>query len=502
MVENKRWYPLYHVAAPVGWINDPNGFCTYKGQYHLFYQYHPYSPQWGPMHWGHVVSKDLVHWEHLPIALKPTEPYEKEGCFSGSAIERDGKLYLIYTGNAEVQTQNLAVSDDGINFEKSPDNPIIKAPESDEIRGADFRDPTVWEHDGKFYSVIASKVHGGDFRDPKVWEHDGKYYAVIGSKTTDGSHGQALIYESDDLKNWTFKSIAARAKENEGTMWECPNFAKIGGQDVLIISPMGVNPVGNKFLNAVDSGYMIGKINYKDGIFTRGALDLLDYGTDFYAPQLTQLADGRCVMIGWFAMWFADMPEQADGWAGTMTVPRELKIKKGKLFSVPIEELESLRLDGVTHNKLTITEPTKLDGVEGTTGELIVDVNLAKSDDFSISVRAGEDEQTLLTYDKATSTFAVDRTNSGEGPKDKREVQLSPANTLKIRAFIDRSSVEVFLNGGEYVFSMRIYPKETSQGIIFASRDGKLILNEVSFYKLAEGIPQPEGSQPDRQIAS
>ena len=492
MVDNKRWYPLYHVAAPVGWINDPNGFCTYKGQYHLFYQYHPYSAQWGPMHWGHVVSKDLVHWEHLPIALTPTEPYEKDGCFSGSAIEHDGKLYLIYTGNADIQTQCLAVSEDGINFEKSKDNPIIDAPKSDEVHGVDFRDPQVWEHDGKYYSVIGSKVHGGDFRDPKVWEHGGKFYAVIGSKTKDGAHGQALIYESDDLKNWTFKSIAARAKDNEGNMWECPNFAEIDRKDVLVMSPMGIEPVGNKYLNAVDSGYMIGKINYADGIFAHGAFELLDYGTDFYAPQLTQLEDGRCVLIGWFAMWYADMPEQADGWAGTMTVPRELKIKGTKILSVPVKELESLRTESVTHKNLKISEPTKLEGVEGTTGELLVEVNLAKSNDFSISVRAGEDERTVMTYDKATSTFTLDRTESGEGPKDKREVQLPYATTLKIRAFIDRSSLEVFLNGGEYVFSSRIYPKETSQEIIFAPREDKLILNEVTFYKLAAGIPQEE----------
>jgi len=466
-LRNNRWYPLYHVAAPIGWLNDPNGFCTYKGQYHLFYQYHPYSAQWGPMHWGHVVSKDLVHWDHLPIAIKPDKPYDRDGCFSGSAIEFGGKLYLMYTGNVpEGQNQCIAVSGDGINFEKYEGNPVIEAPEN----------------------VDMQSLH---FRDPKVWRHGEKFYAVIGAKTADEQQGQALLYESDDLINWKFKNISARSHGNEGNMWECPNFAEVDGKDVVILSPMGINPEGNKYLNHVDSGYFIGKLNYRTGVYVRGKFELLDYGSDFYAPQIMQTEDGRCIMIGWLAMWYADMPEQEDGWAGLMTVPRELHIKNGKLISVPVKELESLReSSAATHTNLKLTEPEKLYGVRGETGELIVEVNLAKSDNFSVELRAGGDEKTLLNYDKSTSIFQLNRENSGVGPKDNREVQLEPSNKLKLRIYIERSSVEVFINDGEAVMSARIYPAETSQDIIFVPRDGKLTLNEVTFYKLGEGIAQ------------
>ena len=464
LVENNRWYPLYHVAAPIGWINDPNGFCTYKGQYHLFYQYHPYSAQWGPMHWGHVVSKDLVHWKHLPIALTPVEDYEKEGCFSGSAIEKDGKLYLMYTGNThEGQKQCLAISEDGIKFEKFEGNPIIDSPQIDEVNAVDFRDP-------------------------KVWQHDGKYYSVIGSKTPGGEFGQVLLYESDDLINWTFKSIVARAKANEGNMWECPNFCEVDGQDVLIVSPMGINPVGKKFWNSVNSGYMIGKLNYEDGVYTHRDFKMIDYGSDFYAPQVTQLDDGRCIMVGWMAMWFADMPEQKDGWAGLMTVPRELSIKNGRVFTVPIKELKSLRYGGVTHKDIKISEPAKLDGIKGITGELLIDVDLKQSGNFAIEVRVGKEEETSLTYDKATAIFAVDRENSGAGPKEKREVELMPSDVLKIRIYLDRSSLEIFLNDGEAAMSERIYPAETSDDIVFVPLEGELTLKKVTFYKLNQGI--------------
>lgn len=144
---NPRYRPAFHVAPPVGWMNDPNGFIYYQGEYHLFYQYYPYNSQWGPMHWGHTKSKDLIHWEELPVALAPDEWYDKDGCFSGSAIEKDGRLYLMYTGHVVendvvTQTQCIAVSDDGITFEKLASNPVIGAELlGDEGSIHDCRDP-------------------------------------------------------------------------------------------------------------------------------------------------------------------------------------------------------------------------------------------------------------------------------------------------------------------------------------------------------------------------
>ncbi|MBQ3451839.1 MAG: hypothetical protein IJG32_06220, partial [Selenomonadaceae bacterium] len=191
--QESKWYPKYHVAPPVGWLNDPNGFSYYKGQYHIFYQYHPYSVNWGPMHWGHSTSKDLCHWEHQPIAITPgefsegKEWYDWDGCFSGCGYEFEGKLWLMYTsqrfnrsaegtdigGNASnpsgynpsgssgggnvTERQCFAYSEDGINFTKYEKNPVIDIPNDHPIvANVDFRDPKIWDHDGKYYCAIGN----------------------------------------------------------------------------------------------------------------------------------------------------------------------------------------------------------------------------------------------------------------------------------------------------------------------------------------------------------
>ncbi len=485
-VTDARWYPRYHLAAPFGWCNDPNGMCFYKGQYHFFYQHYPYAPQWGPMHWGHAVSDDLAYWKHLPIALKPDAPYEVGGgCFSGSAIEKDGKLYLMYTGHlsatpeeeaaigyGHIEFQCLASSEDGVHFEKSEKNPVIE--------DTDVEDKDISIH---------------DIRDPKVWEHNGKYYAVLGSRTPDMAHGQILLFVSKDLtKAWRLKAISARSEGNLGGMWECPNFAEIDGQDVLIFSPMDLRTDDGTFYHDKAAGVLIGKLNYKSGIFKHGDFQYLDKGFDFYAPQVMQTPDGRAVIIGWLDMWNVDMHEAKDGWAGQMTVPRELHVKNGKIFSTPVKELEKLRKwKPITFGNLVIDEATTFDGVSGEAYELVLTIDAAKSQKFSIALRASELEQTVLTYN-ANGTFKLDRTQAGEvinGIASVREIQIEPQDKLKLHIFVDRSSVEVFINDGAEVLSARIYPKRTSQKIIFTPEDETLVIDSLEYYKLDFGLPHP-----------
>ena len=470
-VTNLRWYPVYHIAAPAGWVNDPNGFCFFNGEYHFFYQHYPYGVEWGPMHWGHVVSKDLVNWKHLPIALAPDKDYDNDGVFSGSGIVKDNKFYLMYTGHImlpendpsghkHVQKQCLAVSDDGINFVKSEKNPVIDVPKN-------------------------LDMSGGDFRDPKVWEREGKFYVVLGSKTSDGKHGEILIYESDDLENWKFKSISARAEGNQGEMWECPNFAEINGKDILILSPIGIKPEGKKFLNNVDVIYFVGKLDYSTGIFSHGELGIVDYGFDFYAPQLTQTPDGRNVLIGWLQMWHVPQPEQADGFAGLMTVPREMKIVGDKLFTPPIKELETLRTSEKIYSDLKIDKATKLDGVSGAVGELCLTVDAKEK--FSVELRG----TAKISFDSGILKFVRDGSGD-EKLAGEREVKISAGDEIKLQIFLDKSSVEIFANDGEAVLSSRIYPQETSQEIIFVPAENNFSIKEVKFYNLAQSFPNPK----------
>ena len=212
----KEERPDFHLCSRVGWMNDPNGFCYYNGMYHLFYQYYPYESKWGPMHWGHAVSKDLLHWEYLPAALAPDEIYDRDGCFSGSAITLpDGRQLLMYTGvvkerqanggSNEVQTQCLAVGD-GVDYVKYEKNPVL-----------DEKD--IPEGGSRF-----------DFRDPKMWrEEDGTYRCIIGNRPADGS-GQILLFESPDGFAWHYKKVLAANHNRFGKMWECPDFFPLDGK--------------------------------------------------------------------------------------------------------------------------------------------------------------------------------------------------------------------------------------------------------------------------------
>jgi beta-fructofuranosidase len=452
-VSSHEWSLQYHVMPQANWMNDPNGFSMFNGEYHLFYQHHPFSPKWGPMYWGHVKSKDLVHWEHLPIALAPSEPYDIDGCFSGSAIEKDGKLYLFYTGNKWTgpnqdtdlkQVQCLAVSSDGIHFEKIEDNPVIStAPPGD--------------------------IHPFHFRDPKVWKEGAFYYCVLGSQTTNRV-GQVLLYRSPDLITWEFINVIAKGYGNMGYMWECPDIFSLDGHDVLVMSPQGVKPEGDLYHNLHQSVYVLGDLDVNQGEFTFGNFQLLDYGFDFYAPQTTLDDKGRRVLVGWMAMWESEMPEQNDNWAGAITLPRIISIQNGQLKSLPAPELEFLRFEKVSYENNLVEKSRSLEGVYGDCLELNLVIDAKKSSEFGIKVRLNETgtEQTVLTYNVDQEVIILDRNQSGKGPGGIRKAPVALKNgQLQLHLFLDKSSLEVFLQNGEKVMSARIYPSSESTSIQF-----------------------------------
>ena len=449
--------PEYHFTVPNGWINDPNGLVWYQGKYHVFAQHNPHRPVWGPMHWAHATSDDLIHWEHQPIALYPDQPYDTHdyngGCFSGSAIDDNGILKIIYTGcvtgQSPSQCQCVAESSDGVNFIKSSYNPVIKPP-------------------------IISTEH---FRDPKIWKHEDKFYVIIGSQSEDYK-GQAITYCSQDMTNWQLVGVTAKSEGSLGDIWECPDMFVLGDKYILMFSPIHC-PYSRTM-------YLHGDFDYNTGKMTINQFRQLDYGRDLYAPQSFLDPKGRRILIGWLTVWGDIVPTAPHGWAGCFSIPRELSVDEtGELIQKPIEELCSIRGQKYVFKK-SVNGENPL-GVEGDSLELLVTVNLKEScaDQIGLIVRCNSDrsEKTVITYDRHTGLLTADASCSGQGHKPVDSAPIGICEELTLHIFIDKISVEIFALDGKRVITQCIYPSESSKGI-YAFSKGDSTKFVVTTYEL------------------
>ena len=458
----------FHVTGAIGWINDPNGFSVYKGEYHLFFQYHPYKPVWGPMHWGHVKTRDFIRWERLPVALAPDMPYDKDGCFSGSAIELpDGRQLLMYTGVREerqedgtlkpYQTQCLAVGD-GVNYEKCEANPVLTA---------------------------ADLPKGGseaDFRDPKLWREADGYWAVVGNRPADGS-GSILLFHSEDAFHWQYKGRVASNHCQYGMMWECPDYFRLDGKDVLFVSPQEMSPMGLEFHAGNGTVCMIGQAN-EDKHLIRENVHAIDYGIDFYAPQTLLAPDGRRIMIAWMQNWDTarSQPSNARIW-GMMTLPRELRIRDGRLIQQPVRELANYYGEKISYRNVPLSTETFLTGVRGRTIDLTVSVrpangsamyrwfklNLAKDGEHVTSVKFKPD-QGIVRVDRSRCGFRFDIVHVREFPV------YSKHGCIKLRAVLDRHSLELFVNDGEQAASFVLHTPVEADVISFEA-EGEVLMD-------------------------
>lgn len=463
-VTNDRYRPKYHISVPAGWLNDPNGLIFYKGEYHVFYQHYPHDTVWGPMHWGHAKSKDLIRWEYLPIALAPDMDHENVGCFSGSAIEHDGKLYLIYTGAADdangthLQTQCVAYSEDGINFTKYEGNPVLTA--------ADLPEDC--------------QVNAGEFRDPKVFKKDDAFYMVVVAKA---AAGNILLYKSRDLLSWEYvRAIANGEGGNMGVMFECPDLFELDGKDVLITSPIAIKRSGHRFFNTSSTLYFGGKMNWETGEYAKECHDEIDIGTDFYAPQTLCDDRGRRIMIAWAQMWHRTMPTNVlrHNWAGSFSIPRALKWKDEKLMQTPVEELRAHRVDHVMYRGEKVEGVRRFDGVAGDVCELVVNVDMGDANNFSIAVLKTENEKVVIWLDD--SRITIDRSCMGNPILGNESIPVNSRwipyhkKTVKLDILIDKSIVEVFVNDGEYAMTVTAYPEGTAAEIEFFA-DGAAVID-------------------------
>ena len=354
---------------------------------------------------------------------------------------------------------------DGKDYEKYDKNPVLTA--KDLPKGA-------------------SKV---DFRDPKIWKgNDGKFYCVIGSRPADGS-GQILLYRSKNGFEWEFVSILAKNQNRYGKMWECPDFFELDGKYVLLTSPQDMLPEGLEFHNGNGTLCIIGELDPETHTLKEQFCQGVDYGIDYYAMQTLLAPDGRRIMIAWMQNWDTLAYRCNDsGWFAQMSLPRELSVKNGRLYQVPIRELNAMRANKVEYNNVVIKDTRlTLDQIEGRTVDLELVIRPADKDNlykkFELCFAENEKYHSTLCFRPDESVLKIDRKFSGS---ERALVHQSSclvngdSNELKLRVILDKFSVEVFINDGEQVMSAVILTKQEAKGISFFA-DGEAKLDIVKY---------------------
>lgn len=431
--------PEFHFSPKKGWMNDPNGMVYFNGKYHLFYQHNPDANVWGPMHWGHAISKDLMHWEEQPIALYPDS---LGTIFSGSAVvDQDntagfGKnaLVAIFTHHnhkiEEAKTglhqyQSLAYSlDEGKTWTKYRGNPVLP-------------NPGIW-----------------DFRDPKVMWHTASKQWVM----TLATKQSITFYGSKDLKSWNRLSEFGEGLGAHGGVWECPDLFKLSVNGmtkwVLLVNINPGAPSGGS-----GTQYFVGQFDGKT--FTADHTDTrwVDYGADDYAGITWSNTGDRKIFIGWMNNWdYANLvPTQA--WRGATTIPRELTLKPiGQAFylnSVPVKEFAAITSKAGVLRNVKIKDTYNLsDKVAPFKGKYQLELNTSSQSDFALQFSNSKGDKLIVGYNKASHTFYVDRTQSGIVNFEKSFARktiaprIATGDNLALTVILDRASIEVFADGG------------------------------------------------------
>jgi fructan beta-fructosidase len=479
-VEQHR--PQFHFTPQKGWMNDPNGMVYFKGEYHLFYQHYPDSTVWGPMHWGHAVSKDLMHWEHLPIALFP----DKLGyIFSGSAVVDDnntsgfGKgneppLVVLFTYHdmagekakrTDFQTQGIAYSlDKGRTWTKYANNPVIKN------QGAK------------------------DFRDPKVLWHAATKQWIMTLAVADHTE----FYASKDLKTWAKTSEFGKTEGSHGGVWECPDLfpLKVDGAAekwVLVVNIGNGSPNGGS-----GTQYFVGEFDGKTFKNDNKPNDILwlDYGRDNYAGVTWSNApDNRRILIGWMSNWQYAQVVPTKSWRSATTLPRELTLKNTengvRLVQKVVKEANILRGGEKIIGQQIISNDYVLTA-NSATNELSLSFDLSKTtaEDFGTVLSNSKGEKVIIGYEKKTNRLYIDRTEGGKIGFEKSFAgrhyapRLSKNKVLKMTIYADVSSVELIADDGETVMTDILFPNEDFNKISLFTKNGVTYLTEGQLWVL------------------
>jgi fructan beta-fructosidase len=484
----EKYRPQFHFSPETGWMNDPNGLVFLDGEYHLFYQYFPDSTVWGPMHWGHAVSRDLVHCTHLPVALCP----DSLGLiFSGSTVVDEGNtagfgnngnpaIVAVFTyhnpklegsGSDRFQSQGIAYSTDkGRTWTKFSGNPVL------------------------------SNTGKRDFRDPKVFRYDatGKWIMIL------AVHDRVHIYSSADLKNWSFESEFGNKAGAHGGVWECPDLfpLKVEGSDVtkwvMLVSINPGSPNGGSatqyFTGSFDGNLFVPDVTNEKW---------LDWGTDNYAgvtwsgiPE----TDGRRLFIGWMSNWNYATVVPTTVWRSAMTIPRKLSLIREKenysLVSEPVRELDTLQ-SGSTYlfpgkEGKDMGENNSIDGLRLNQCKLNFEfrIGIGFNDTLGLILENEQGEKFIAGYSGSTKQVFIDRTKSGDSSFSKGFASIVKApyeasEVLKMTMFIDAASAELFVDDGKLVMTTLFFPNENYSKLSLFSGKENVLLRKAEFHEFA-----------------
>lgn len=461
----EQYRPQVHFSPKEKWMNDPNGMFYLNGKYHFFFQHYPDSTVWGPMHWGHAISKDLIHWEEQPIALYPDS---LGWIFSGSAVvdknntsgfgeQGQTPIVAIFThhnskmekeGRKDYQYQSLAYSlDEGKTWEKYAGNPVLNNP-----------------------GII-------DFRDPKViwYEEDEKWIMSLATKD------RLTFYSSKNLKDWNKESEFGADFGAHGGVWECPDLFPLdfNGKKVwaLLIS---INPGGPNGGSATQ--YFLGDFNGKEFTPYTTKTRWFDYGTDNYAGVTFDNTGKRKIFMGWMSNWQYAGITPSKEWRGAATLPRELSIKHENgelaLAAEPIQGFDKLQ------GKATFlkTEPSDLtEQIKDFSNKFILKITMQDLKDFSLKLSNDLGNELIIGYDKENNSYLIDRTKSGKidfEPGFAKKVtapRIAIAKNADIKLVIDESSAELFADGGLTNITSIFFPNKPYTRLTLQNNDGMVI---------------------------
>lgn len=466
----EKYRPTYHFSPLYGWMNDPNGMVYKDGEYHLFYQYNPYGSQWGNLSWGHAITKDLVNWKHLPVAIAPDA---LGTIFSGSAVvDYDntagfgaGAIVAIYTQSSDRQVQSIAYStDNGRSFTKYENNP-----------------------------VLVSEVC--DFRDPKVFWHAETHRWIMVLAV-----GQEMqIFSSSNLKDWTFESRFGEGQGAHGGVWECPDLFELpveGTNDKKWVLLCNLNP-GGPFGGSATQ-YFVGSFNGKEFVNeSPSKTKWMDWGKDHYATVTwSDAPDNRRIAIAWMSNWQYANDVPTSQYRSPNSVPRDLSLfaADGEIYlkSAPSPELLKLRdISKKRSFKVSGTRTVK-EMIPGNEGAYEIELTIKNQHADIIGFRLYNDkgEEVDMQYDMKENKFSMDRRKSGDVSFNENFPTLtwtaieSGRNELKLRLFVDKSSVEAFGDGGRFAMTNQVFPSEPYCHIGFYSKGGSYKVDSFVVYRL------------------